>query len=124
MCAAPGGKTTINISLTDANSRGVVGEELNVMSSSGSIGKLQDRGSGQYSVTLIAPDSGATSVTVVVQSASGDLRKELDIEIVGGTATETVVAEETSTESSTSTQTNEASDKPENEGGAQVRDRD
>ena len=59
---ASGGKTTINISLTDENGRGVVGEELNVMSSSGSIGKLQDRGSGQCSVTLIAPDSNATSV--------------------------------------------------------------
>ena len=56
---ASGGKTTINISLTDENGRGVVGEDLNVMSSSGSIGKLQDRGSGQYSVTLIAPDSNA-----------------------------------------------------------------
>ena len=52
------------------------------MSSSGSIGKLQDLGSGQYSATLIAPDSGAKSVTVAVQSASGDIRNELNIEIV------------------------------------------
>ena len=90
---APGGRTTINISLTDANGRGVVGEELNVMSSSGSIGKLQDRGSGQYSVSLLAPDSNATSVTVVVQSASGDLRKELEVEIVGGSASTAVAAQ-------------------------------
>ena len=52
--------------------------------------KLQDRGSGQYSVSLIAPDSNATSVTVVVQSASGDLRKELEVEIVGGSASTAV----------------------------------
>ena len=86
---APGGKTTINISLTDTNGRGVVGEDLTVMSSSGSIGKLQDRGSGQYSVTLLAPDSNANSVTVVVESTSGNLRKELEVEIVGGSVSTT-----------------------------------
>ena len=58
---APGGKTTINISLTDANSRGVVGEELNVMSSSGSIENSRSW-VGSMFVTLIAPDSGSNSL--------------------------------------------------------------
>ena len=111
---ASGGKTTINISLTDANSRGVVGEELNVMSSSGSIGKLQDLGTGQYSVTLIAPESNATSVTVVVQSASGDLRKELNIEIVGSpNATATVATAEEQSKPEPKTETAEEESKKE-----------
>jgi len=110
---APGGKTTIKISLTDANGRGVVGEDLNVMASSGAIGKLQDLGSGQYSVTLIAPESNATSVTVVVQSASGDLRKELAIEVFGGTLTQTDVVDTGTVESSEQKSSNaESTDQP------------
>ena len=113
---APGGKTTIKISLTDANGRGVIGEDLNVMASSGAIGKLQDLGSGQYSVTLIAPESNATSVTIVVQSASGDLRKELAIEVFGGTLTQTDVVDvdgaETTEEKPSETSPADPKDKP------------
>ncbi len=90
----PGGKTTINMSLTDKNSRGVSGEELTVMASSGSIGKIQDLGSGQYSVSLIAPTSSNKTITIVVQSSDGNLEKELQVEVIGETTESPIVAVE------------------------------
>ena len=82
----PGGKTTINISITDSNSRGISGEALSVMASAGTIGKVQDLGRGQYSVTTIAPTTGASSINIVVSTSDGALKKEMTIGVVGGTS--------------------------------------
>ncbi len=81
----PGGKTKINMSLTDKNGRGISGEDLTVMASSGSIGKIQDLGSGQYSVSLIAPTTSNAPITIVVQSSDANLEKELEVEVIGET---------------------------------------
>lgn len=109
---AQGGKTTVNISLTDEKGRGVSGEELTVMASSGSIGKLQDLGSGQYSVTLVAPQQSGNLVTVVVETLGGDIRKELQIEVIGDTTPVATTSVDTSTSDVADTDTENKSTEP------------
>ena len=76
-----GGKFDLKISVTDENGRGVAGEELTILASSGTIGRKQDLGNGQYSVMAIAPEDPG-SVTMVVQSANGQISTELSIEVL------------------------------------------
>ena len=76
----PGGKISLQIQTTDETGRGVPGEKLETMVSSGTVGRMQDLGGGQYSVSLIAPDDVGDPVQVTVNTVDGNVMETLQLE--------------------------------------------
>ncbi len=78
----PDGKISLNIRTTDSSGRGVPGEKLETMVSSGTVGRMQDLGGGQYSVSLIAPSTIGNPIQVTVSTVDGAIKETLQLEWV------------------------------------------
>ncbi len=68
---APGGTVTLRVRVTDATGRGIPGQELDFVSSTGTIAHLADQGGGDYQAVLTVPTSVGGDVKVSVATASG-----------------------------------------------------
>lgn len=84
----PSGKITLQIRTTDDTGNGIAGEKLETLVSSGTVGRMQDLGGGEYSVSLIAPDTIGDPIQVTVTTVDGPIQKKIQIDWV---ASQTIV---------------------------------
>lgn len=68
---APGGSTTLKITLTDDAGRGVAGQSLDFLTSAGTVGAVTDLGGGAYTAVLSVPAGTAGEVKISVATRDG-----------------------------------------------------
>lgn len=68
---APGSTTTLKITLTDDSGRGVAGQSLEFLTSTGSVGPVTDLGGGAYTAALSVPGTTTGEVKVSVATPDG-----------------------------------------------------
>lgn len=94
---APGGTVILKISAADAEARGVSGKTLELIASAGTLGPIQDLGSGQYQVALTVPAGLAGEVKVSATSPEGSVSALAKIPISGASAWQQVATTPTET---------------------------
>ncbi len=69
---APGGTVTVRLKVSDADSRGVGGQRIQVMASPGTVSAVTDQGGGRYAATVTIPAKGTdetVNLSAVVDGA-------------------------------------------------------
>ena len=89
---APGGTVTLKINTTDAEGRGVAGQQLNMIASAGTLGAIQDMGGGQYQTTLSVPVGVAGEVKLSAGAPDGSVAAFASVPIAGASGWGTGVA--------------------------------
>ena len=95
---APGGTVTIRVSAKDAESRGVGGQQLQVLASPGQVSAVTDQGGGNYQVTLTVPAGISGTVKVSVVAPTAGIATTLDVPITGGSWRSVGVADQSTDE--------------------------
>ncbi|MFT5679661.1 MAG: adhesin/invasin [Myxococcota bacterium] len=87
--AAPGGTVTLKIRATDAGGKGVGGLNLDLLTSTGTIGSITDLGDGSYQAPLVLGADASGEAKITVASEDGSVVKLVKIPV---TATAAVAA--------------------------------
>ena len=87
---APGGTVTLKINTTDAEGRGVAGQQLNMIASAGTLGAIQDMGGGQYQTTLSVPVGLAGEVKLSAGAPDGSVAAFASVPISGASGWGTI----------------------------------
>ncbi len=66
-----GGTLQLKVRLTDGEGRGIAGETLELLTSSGVFGPVADLGGGDYSIPLTVPETATAEVKVSVATSKG-----------------------------------------------------
>ena len=91
---ALGGKVLLKIRLADDAGHGIPGEKLETVASNGTVGRIQDLGGGQYSVTLSSPETVTDPIQVTINTIDNSVQETLQLEWVTSQAIEIAPTEE------------------------------
>lgn len=81
-----GGTVTLRITLTDAQARGIGGQQLDFLTSAGTVGPVSELGGGVYMATLMVPVGTSGEVKVSAATRDGTVSTFMRVPVGGASA--------------------------------------
>ena len=96
---SPGGTVKLLVTLTDEAGKGVAGQSLDFLTSTGTVGAVSDLGGGAYSASFSVPASASGDLRVSVATLDGTASSFMRIPVGGAEAAWSTASPYTTTES-------------------------